>query len=387
MDAAGAFVHNRHARFTHRNHMTIGITGAAGFLGANVLRHLADLPGRRHRLVPFYSTRNGNPLTDDFHPTYEHLDVTSLPDVRRRTRHLDVLLHVAGRVDFSRRGARRTWEVNVLGTRNVLEAALANGIRKVVCVSSICVVGPAPEGRRLADEDAARYDVPANPISFRDADDALAAVRASLDGDWTFLSRIRVPYFDAKLAAWELTRDYHRRHGLPVVCVFPGTAVGAGDTGMSIGGLVERVVAGRLRVTLPGATSFVAACDAARGTWLAARAGRPGASYIISGRDRDNLSYRDFMALVARVARDRFDVRCPVRFAAIPAGPARWAARIAESVAPGSPLTLGLALSGSVRHRFSSRRAARELGYRPRQSLEDAVAECIAFNRLVREGP
>ncbi|NTU77038.1 MAG: hypothetical protein HGA90_04405, partial [Alphaproteobacteria bacterium] len=40
---------------TQMNHMTIGITGAAGFLGANVLRHLADLPGRRHRLVPVAS--------------------------------------------------------------------------------------------------------------------------------------------------------------------------------------------------------------------------------------------------------------------------------------------------------------------------------------------
>lgn len=365
--------------------MTIGITGAAGFLGANVLRHLADLPGRRHRLVPFCSTRTENPLTDDLHPAYEHLDVTSPADVRRGTRHLDVLLHVAGRVDFSRRGARRTWEVNVLGTRNVLEAAVANGIRTVVCVSSICVVGPAPEGRRLADEDAARYGVAGNPIAFRDADDALAAVRASLEGDWTFLRRIRVPYFDAKLAAWELARDYHRRHGVPVVCVFPGTAVGAGDTGMSIGGLVERVVSGRLRVTLPGSTSFVAATDVARGIWLAARGGRPGASYIVSGRDRDNLSYADFMGVVARVARERFDERCPVRFVAMPAGPARWVARIAEALASGSPLTLGLALSGSVRHRFSSRRAARELGYRPRQSLEDAVAECIAFNRRLRE--
>jgi nucleoside-diphosphate-sugar epimerase len=91
------------------------------------------------------------------------------------------------------------------------------------------------------------------------------------------------------------------------------------------------------------------------------------------------------MGVVARVARERFDCHCPARFVAMPAGPARWAARVAEAVAPGSPLTLGLVLSGSVRHRFSSRRAARELGYRPRQSLEDAIAECIAFNRRLRE--
>ena len=70
----------------------------------------------------------------------------------------------------------------------------------------------------------------------------------------------------------------------------------------------------------------------------------------------------------------------------MPAGVARLAARLAEAVAPGSPLTLGLVLSGSVAHRFTSRRAARELGYRPRQSLEDAVAECIEFNRRLREG-
>ncbi len=351
-----------------------------------MLRHLADLHGRRHRIVPYHSTRSGNPLTDDLHPAYEHLDVTSPREVRRRTRHLDVLLHVAGRVDFSRRGARRTWEVNVLGTRNVLEAALANGIRRVVCVSSICVVGPAPEGRGYADEDTARYGVPGNPIAFRDPDDALAAVCASLDGDWTFLRRIRVPYFDTKLAAWELARDYHRRHGLPVVSVFPGTAVGAGDTGMAIGGLVERVVAGRLRFTLPGTTSFVAASDVARGIWLAAREGRSGASYIVSGRERENLSYADFMGVVAKVARERFDRRCPDRFVAMPAGVALLAARLVEAVAPGSSLSLGLVLSGSVAHRFTSRRAARELGYRPRQRLEDAVAECIEFNRRLREG-
>jgi dihydroflavonol-4-reductase len=282
--------------------MTIGITGAAGFLGANILRHLAENPGKRRRIVPFFSTHHANPLTDEMHPAYEHLDVTSPREVLRRTRGLDVLLHVAGRVDFSRRDARRTWEINVLGTRNVLEAALANGIRKVVCVSSICVVGPAPEGRRFADEEVPRYGVPANPIAFRSPDDALAAVRASLDGDWGFLERVRVPYFDAKLAAWELTQDYRRRHGLPVVCVFPGTAVGAGDTGMAIGGLVDRVVAGRLRLTLPGSTSFVSASDVARGTWLAACRGHPGASYIVSGRLRDNLRYAEFMALVARAA-------------------------------------------------------------------------------------
>lgn len=359
--------------------MTIGITGAAGFLGANVLAHLAGLPGR-HRLVPFYARTSTNPLTEHLHPAYEHLDVTSREETLRRTRHLDLLIHVAGRVDFARRSARRTWEVNVLGTLNVLEAARENGIGRVVCVSSICVLGPAPSGGRAADERNPRYGVPGNPISFASADEALAAVRASREGDWSFLRRVRVPYFDAKLAAWELAQDHRRRHGLPVVCVFPGTAVGAGDTARAIGGLVQRVCENRLAVTLPGASSFVAAGDAARGIWLAGRAGRPGASYIVTGRDRDNLSYADFMALVARVAAQRFGRRCRQRFLVAPAGPTRAAARLVEALLPAAPVSEGLVLSGSVVHRFTSRKAGREIGYRPLVSLEDAIADCIAFN-------
>jgi dihydroflavonol-4-reductase len=367
--------------------MTIGVTGAAGFLGANVLEHLAGLPGRPVRIVPFYSRRSANPLTDHLHPDYEQLDVTSPGEVLRKTRHLDILLHVAGRVDFARRSARRSWEVNVLGTRNVLEAAIANGIRKVVCVSSICVLGPAPSGGRLAGERNPRYGVPGNPVSFGSPAEALAAVQSSLSGDWSFLRRVRVPYFDEKLAAWELAQEYHRRSGVPVVCVFPGTAVGAGDTGMAIGGLVQRVYAGQLAFSLPGATSFVAAADAARGIWLAARAARPGASYIISGRDRDNLAYAEFMALVAGVARERFGRRCRRRFLVPPAGPARAAARVAEVVAPGAQLSEGLVLSGSVVHRFSSRKAGREIGYRPLVRLEDAVEDCVAFNLRASSDP
>jgi dihydroflavonol-4-reductase len=372
--------------FVDDSRVTVGITGAAGFLGANVLAQLARLPGRRHRVVPFYSRRSSNPLTDHLHPDYEQLDVTSAADVLRKTRHLDLLLHVAGRVEFRRREVQRAWEINVLGTRNILEAAAVNGIRKVVCVSSICVLGPAPAGGRPADERNARYGVPGNPISFTSPDEALAAVQSSLAGDWSFLRRVRVPYFDTKLAAWELAQDYRRRRRLPVVCVFPGTAVGAGDTSMAIGGLVQRVYAGRLSFTLPGATSFVSAVDAARGIWLAGRAGRPGESYIVTGRDRDNLSYADFMALVAKVACDRFGRRCRSRFLVVPAGPARAAARLADTLAPAAGLSEGIVLSGSVVHRCTSRRAGRQIGYRPLVRLEDAVADCIAFNLRTQGG-
>jgi len=88
------------------------------------------------------------------------------------------------------------------------------------------------------------------------------------------------------------------------VTVLPGTLVGAGDTGLSIGGLIQRVWDGHLGMTLPGGTSFVSSMDAAAGIQSAGLRGRPGESYIITGKVTDNLSYAAFMALVARVARE-----------------------------------------------------------------------------------
>ncbi|MBN1836545.1 MAG: NAD-dependent epimerase/dehydratase family protein, partial [Spirochaetales bacterium] len=357
--------------------MRIGVTGSAGFLGANLLRHLHGCGDGE--LVAFYSRRRRNPLTAEMQLADEHLDVTSAEEVLDKTRGLDLLYHLAGSVDYDRRNLRRTWAVNVLGARNVLEAARRNGIRKLVCVSSISVLGVPPAGGGLADESNQPYGSAGNPISFRGRAQALEAAAASASGDYSFGRAVRVPYFDSKLAAYELALEYYRRHELPVVVVLPGTAVGAGDVGFSISSLVSRVFENRLRFTLPGGTSFVAAEDVAAGTRLAGARGRNGESYVITGRERDNLSYRQFMQLVARVASVVYNRRVSSRFLTIPAFLGHVLAPVIGGLVPSGELNEGLIRSGCVTHRFSGRKAERELGYVPRVALEDAVRQCIDF--------
>jgi dihydroflavonol-4-reductase len=300
--------------------------------------------------------------------------------VRRAIRGFDVLYHLAGAVDYSRRNRARTWDVNVLGTRNVIEAALANGIGTVVYASSVSVLGAPAAGRPIADEDNDRYAPGLNPISFANADAARDAVDASLRGDYRFLSRMRVPYFDSKLAAFELVMERARRTDARLIVTLPGTAVGAGDVGLSLGGLVQRVADGRMAFTLPGGTSFVSAPDIAVGMRLAAAHGRNGEAYILTGADTDNLSYAEFMAMVARVARRFFGKTPAERYVTVPSLMARFIARLAEGISPRAALTSGLAISGSMTHRFSSRKAHRELGFSPLVPLEESVRACIAFN-------
>ena len=360
--------------------MKIGITGASGFIGASLLMRLAEQGAAGDTLVPFFYPVPGNPLTDHLKIVHQHIDVTSPQDVLQKTRGLDVLYHVAGMVSYARRGRRLTWDVNVLGTRNVLQAAAANGISTVVCVSSIATLGVPGPGIVFADETNPRYAPGLNPVSFASPAAALDAVDDSLRGDYRFTRRMRVPYFDSKLAALEYALRFARREKVRVVVVLPGTAVGAGDTAYAIGGLVRRVCEGRLRMTFPGGTSFVSSADVAQGIHKAALSGHSGEAYIITGNPEDNLSYRDFMVLVSRRESQRSGRTCFERFRTVPAGLARAAAWVAETLSPRGALQEGLAVSGCLTHRFQCRKAREELGYEPRVSLPEArpsLPKCV----------
>jgi len=359
--------------------MRIGITGSAGFLGANLVNTLYRHRSPEEDIVCFYSRRRHNPLTDHLDLTYRHLDITSRQEVLEKTEGLDLLFHLAGMVDYSRRHARRTWDVNVLGTKNIFDGVIENRIPKLVYASSINVLGTCSRDCSPAGETNRTYGAADNPISFADRTEALAAVEASNRGDYGFLRNSRVVYFDSKLAAYELALETHEKCGLPVTIVLPGTVVGQGDVGVSITGLVYRTFRGRLKLTLPGGTSFVSAEDAAEGIRLASVRGRPGQAYIITGREEDNLSYKDFMKHVVKVARIRYDQRVSDRFFTVPASVCRPLATIFRHLPVEGPLSEALILSGAATHRFSSKKAAEELGYTHITSLESAIESCIDF--------
>ena len=365
--------------------MRIGITGSVGFLGANLVKALHRQRSGAEEIRCFYSRRRNNPLTDHLDLTYRHLDITSREEVLEKTRGLDLLIHMAGAVDYSRRNARRTWDVNVLGAKNIFDGVLENRIGKLVYASSINVLGTSGCGEAPADETNRTYAASGNPISFADRTEALAAVDASSRGDYDFLKRSRVAYFDSKLAAYELALKYYEESDLPVIIVLPGTAVGPGDVGISITRLVMQTFLGKLKLTLPGGTSFASAEDVAEGIRLAALHGQPGQAYIITGRQEDNLSYKDFMKLVAEVARNRYARRVPNRFFAVPPSLCPSLAAIFRVLPFEGSVSEALILSGAATHRFGNTKAEDRLGYRPRNCLKSAIQSCVDF--YLEHGP
>jgi nucleoside-diphosphate-sugar epimerase len=125
----------------------VSVSGGAGFLGLHLVRRLlAD--GHDVRTLDVVAI--DDPLVEGRIDEITG-DVRSQPDARALARGADVLVHAAAALPIlSDRGSIR--EVNVDGTATILAAALTEGVRRVVYVSSTAVYG-VPERHPIFESD------------------------------------------------------------------------------------------------------------------------------------------------------------------------------------------------------------------------------------------
>jgi nucleoside-diphosphate-sugar epimerase len=127
--------------------MLWALSGGAGFLGLHLARRLLD-EGQEVR------TLDVAPLDDcELEPSVEELrgDVRDQAAVQRLVRGADVVVHAAAALPIrASRAAIRS--VNVGGTENVLVAARAAGVARVLFVSSTAVYG-VPEKHPIVEDD------------------------------------------------------------------------------------------------------------------------------------------------------------------------------------------------------------------------------------------
>lgn len=124
------------------------ITGGAGFLGINLIRHLL---ARGHDVVSYdFSDSFDYAEKDDPRVTVVVGDIRDVEKTRASMRGCDLAVHAAAALPLYSR--EDIFSTDIVGTRNVLQAALDNGLARVIQISSTAVYG-IPDHHPLVEED------------------------------------------------------------------------------------------------------------------------------------------------------------------------------------------------------------------------------------------
>jgi nucleoside-diphosphate-sugar epimerase len=318
------------------------LTGATGFVGTVLAQQLVAAGWRVtaiHR--PGSSRRWLEGLPIDWRPgdvTDSASLLTALPEG------VDGLFHLAGDTSMWSRHNERQTRVNVEGTRNMVEAALARGAKRFVHTSSISVYGMQSG---VIDESAEQLGR-VSPVNYQ-------------------LSKF--------LAEREVRAGIER--GLDAVILNPAAIMGPYDTENWVR-LMRLVCTGKLPGVPPGAMSFCHVEEVARAHIAAAERGRRGENYLLGGADARLL---DLVRLIGEVAGKKVPRRTT------PAWMLRAVGRMgswASALTGREPtLTPEGALMAIRRLHCKCDKAERELGFR-RVELRRMVED--SYSWLRREG-
>jgi dihydroflavonol-4-reductase len=314
------------------------ITGATGFVGANLAR-LALERGRTVRvLVRKGSDRRNIPESASVE-VFEG-DLRDAGSVRKATKGCDEVFHVAADYRFWAKDARELYDSNVEGTKNLLEAARLEGVGKFVHTSTVGTIG------------LSQAPLPCNETTAEDP------------GQWGSHYKL------SKLQAEKLALDA-AKNGMPVVIVNPSTPIGAWDRKPTpTGKIIVDFVRGKIPAYVHTGLNFVHVRDVCEGQLLAAEKGKIGERYILGNQ---NLTMIEFLKLIGKLTgrkAPRFRIPYPIAYA-VGAVSTAYADHISRKE-PGVALE---AVKMSKRYMFfDSSKAVRELGL-PQTPIQDAAQE------------
>jgi nucleoside-diphosphate-sugar epimerase len=315
--------------------MRYAITGATGFVGGELTRLLRESGNDVAALV------RGPARAEALRRLGVRLVVGDLDDdaaLDELCAGADGLFHVAGWYKLGLRDPSPGERVNVTGTGNVLEAALRNGVPRVVYTSTLAVNSDTEE--QVVDE------------TYRFTGDHLSH------------------YDRTKADAHDVALDYAAR-GLDVVIVQPGLVYGPGDTAQT-GEMIARVARGR-RPLVPrgGGVCWAHVADVAHGHVLAMERGWAGESYMLAG---PRATLAEGLRKVAEVAGTRGPIVLPSRAVAATASAMGAVGRLVPVPAGYAEETMR---AGLATYFGTGGKAERELGWRAR-SLDEGLRQTVA---------
>jgi dihydroflavonol-4-reductase len=320
--------------------MRVLVTGASGFIGGHLCRVLL---AQGHQVRAFHRPTSDLRLLADLPVEHALGDLTQPETLDAALEGIDVVFHAAALLGSN--NPARHYAITVEGTRTLLHVALRAGVQRVVHTSSAVALGVPPRPFRTA----------ASPNYVMDETHT-----------WNYPPQ-RWPYAYAKyLAEMEVQRAVAQ--GLDCVIVNPTLVLGAGDHYRLNRSIIIQVARRRIPFLTSGGLNAVHIHDVVDGHLLALERGRRGERYILGG---ENLSLVNLVSKIASTCA----VSPPILW--VPAGLVRalsTAMKVLQSFVPLPADVETIALAG-YHFYYSNNKAFVHLGYTPRRSIDQAIAE------------
>ena len=321
--------------------MTTLVTGATGFLGSALARELLK-DGRTLKLLVRKNSDTRN--IDDLDCEVAYGDLQDRDSLKSALTGCQTLYHTAAYYSLWSRDKKLIYDINVQGTRNILESALEMGIEKVVYTSTVGCIGLSEDGS------SANENQPMNT--------------ATLCNDY------KLSKYEAEQVAHELFG-----RGLPVVIVNPSTPVGPRDIKPTpTGKIILDFLSRKMPAYIDTGLNLIDVSDCARGHILAEEKGRLGERYILGNK---NMSLKEILlALETLTGLKAPRIKMPYWVAYAAGLACEWASDNITHQPPSVPLA-GVKMAKYFMY-FDPSKAIRELGL-PQNPVENALGQAVCW--------
>lgn len=316
---------------------TAFVTGATGFVGLNLVQMLMN---QAWDVTALHRPSSDLRYLARFAP---RLTVGSITDAESLQRGIpnrtDTVFHVAGNTNMWRKGNAEQTRDNVDGTRNVVEAAIAKGVRRLVVTSSISAYGLV--SGEINEQTPSRAAI--SPVNYQ----------------------------VTKWRAQEIARAALGR-GLEVVIMQPGAIIGPYDLG-TWSRLFVMVRDGKLPGVPPARMTFAHVREVVAAHIAAADKGENGGQYLLGGENRSMLEFvQEIAKVLCKPAPSR---EMPLGLIRVTAAIGDLASRLTGKEPSVTPEVAALMGRVSI---VSSAKAQHDLGYRI-VALQTMVRDCYEW--------
>ncbi len=314
------------------------VTGASGLVGSNLVRALAhnNLPVR----AVIHHDRRG---LDGLPVEWIKADINDPSSLEKAFKGGDVVYHLAGLITLDMTSWKQVEQINVQGTRNVVDACMKCGVKRLVYFSSIHALDQEPLG------------IP-------------------VDENRPLAEASHFPPYDRSKAEAENVVHAGINKGLDAVIVRPTAIIGPNDFKPSfLGQAIIRMAKGTIPAMVTGGFDWVDARDVAEGAIQAAQHGVSRESYLLSGHWQ---SLRSMAETITRVTGKKpSPITVPLWLAYAFAPVMAATAKFSNS----EPLYTRVMLRALHSNRqISHAKAAETFGYNPRP-FDQTIADTIRW--------